>query len=463
MAIPPDLIIRSRRVVTPGATRPASVHVRSGRIVGVLGFDAVPPGCDVDDAGDAAVMPGVVDTHVHVFAPGRTDGEGFEVTTRAAAAGGVTTLIDMPMNGSPATTTADALHVKRGAAEGKCCIDVGFWGGLVPGNEGELGRMLEAGVVGFKCVLMNSGADNFPAVSDADLRVAMPAIAGLGLPLLVHAELPAPDAPDHASRRLIDGILKGLLPRRRSRLYRTYLESHSKDAENRAIDLVIARCREFHTRVHIVHLSSSEALTPLFHARSARLPITAETCPHYLFFAADEILDGATMFTCAPPIRERENREYLWAALTGGLLQMVVSDHSPVSPTAVASASGDFDKARPGISSVQLSLSSTWTEARARGRSLAQVVQWMCRNPAQLAGLRRKGAIDVGFDADLVVFRPDESWTVTQASLEGGLVTPYLGRKLYGIVERTYLRGARIFERGRPLPAARGRVVTTLM
>jgi allantoinase len=463
MAIPPDLIIRSRRVVTPGGTRPASVHVRGGRIVGVLGFDVVPPGCHIDDAGDAAVMPGVVDTHVHVFAPGRTDGEGFEVTTRAAAAGGVTTLIDMPMNGSPATTTADALHIKRGAAEGKCYIDVGFWGGLVPGNLGELGRMLEAGVFGFKGVLRDSGAADFPALSDADLHAAMPSIARLGVPLLVHAELPAPGASERPSQRRLDGVLSRLFPRRRSRVYRTYLESHSKEAENQAIDLLIARCREFHTRVHIVHLSSSEALTPLFHARSARLPITAETCPHYLFFAADEIFDGATMFTCAPPIRERENREYLWAALTGGLLQMVVSDHSPVSPSAVAGASGDFEKAWPGISSVQLSLATTWTEARARGCTLSQLARWMCRNPAQLAGLRRKGAIDVGFDADLVVFRPDDPWTVARASLEGRLVTPYLGRKLYGIVERTYLRGARIFEHGGPFPAPRGRLITTFM
>jgi allantoinase len=288
----------------------------------------------------------------------------------------------------------------------------------------------------------------------------MPAIARLGVPLLVHAELPGPIAAAQARQRAAGGLLARLSPARRSRRrYQTYLESRPREAENEAIAMMIALCRELRTRTHIVHLSSSDALTPLFQARSARLPITAETCPHYLVLVADEIRDGATAFTCAPPIRERENREFLWAALAGGLIQMVVSDHSPPTALMAAGTSGDFTRAWPGISSLQLSLPVTWTESRARGYSLSQLARWMCRSPAQLAGLNRKGAIDVGFDADLVVLKPDAPWTVDQSSLESRLVTPYLGRQLYGIVERTYLRGMRVFERGRPFDTPRGRLI----
>jgi allantoinase len=292
---------------------------------------------------------------------------------------------------------------------------------------------------------MSSGSDDFAAVSETELRVAMPAIARLGVPLLVHAELAGPIEAARARQRAADGFLARLLHARGSRRnYRRYLESHPKDAENEAIAQMIALCREFGTRTHIVHLSSSDALTPLFHARSARLPITAETCPHYLWFVADEIAD-ATAFTCVPPIRERENRELLWAALAGGLIQMVASDHAP---------------APPGIASLQLSLSIMWTASRARGYTLAQLAEWMCRSPARLAGLPRKGAIDVGFDADLVVLEPDATWTVEPRFLERGhAVTPYLGLQLSGVVERTYLRGMRVYERGRPFDVPRGRVI----
>jgi allantoinase len=460
VAFLPDLIVRSRRVVTPGGTRPASVHVRGGKIVGVLAFDDVPVGCPVDEAGDAAVMPGVVDTHVHVPAADGPDGDGFETTTRAAAAGGVTTLLDMPFNGTSAATTGDAVHVTRDAAAGKCHVDVGLWGGLVPGAGRELVPMVDAGVFGFKCVLVKSGGDRFPAVSDADLRVAMPAISRLGVPLLVHAELPGPIAAALARQRAASGLIARLTPARRSRRrYRTYLASRPKEAENEAVALMIALCREFRTETHIVHLSSSDALTPLFHARSARLPITAETCPHYLSLVADEIADGATACTCAPPIRERENREFLWAALAGGLIQMVVSDHSPPPASMTASASGDFAQAWPGIPSLELSLPVTWTEARARGYALSQLADWMCRNPARLARLGRKGAIEVGFDADLVVWKPDAAWTVTERPAVGRLASPYVGRQLHGIVERTYLRGVRIFERGLPFVTPRGRLL----
>lgn len=442
----PDLIVRGRRVVTPGATRPASIHIHSGKIVGVLAFDDVPEGCPLDEAGEAAVMPGVVDTHVHVNQPGHAGCEGFETATRAAAAGGVTTLLDMPLNGSSATTSVAAVGAKRDTAKGACYVDVGLWGGVVPGNERELAPMVDAGVFGFTCALMSSAPDDFPAVSEADLRAAMPAIARLGVPLLVHAELAGPIEAALARQRAADGFLARLLHARRARRsYRRYLESHPKDAENQGVALMIALCREFGTRTHVLHLSSSDALTPLFHARSARLPITTETCPHYLWFVADEIADGTTAFMCAPPIRERENREFLWAALAGGLIQMVVSDHSP---------------APPGISSLQLSLSIMWTGSRARGYTLSQLAEWMCRSPARLAGLRRKGVIDVGFDADLVVFEPDVTWTVEPRLLERDhAVTPYRGLQLSGVVERTYLRGMRIYERGRPFDVPQGRVI----
>ena len=318
MALVTDLIVRSHRVVAAGAIRPASVHIRGGKIVGVLAFNDVPAGCPVDEAGDAAVMPGVVDTHVHVPAPGSRDWDGLEPTTRAAAAGGVTTLLDMPSHRSPATTTAHGVRVKREAAAGKCRVDVGLWGGVVPGNERELAPMVEAGVLGFKCALTTSGADEYPAVSDADLRVAMPAIAKLGVPLLVHADCPHPTGNAVPRKRAAGRLLGRFSATRRSRRrYQTYLESRPKEAENEAIALMIGLCREFRTQIHILHLSSSDALTLLFRARSERLPITAETCPHYLALVADEIGDGATAFTCDPPIRERENREFLWAGAGG--------------------------------------------------------------------------------------------------------------------------------------------------
>ena len=456
----PDLIVRSQRVVTPGATRPASIHIRNGKIVGVLEFGDLPAGCPLDEGGEAVVMPGVVDTHVHVNEPGCADWEGFETTTRAAAAGGITTLMAMPLAGITLTTTVDAVGAKRDAADGKCYVDVGLWGGTVPGNERELAPMLEAGVFGFTCCLAPSVAEACPAVSEADLRVAMPAIARLGVPLLVHAELQGPIDAALGRQPVASGLFTRLVTARRSRRrYSSYLASRPKDAENEAIALMIALCREFRTQIHIIHLSSSDALTPLFHARSARLPITAETCPHYLSFVAEEIADGATAFKCAPPIRERENREFLWAALAGGLIQMVVSSHSPGRPRKSRQL-GDFTRARAGISSLQLSLSATWTGAAARRYTLNQVADWMCRMPARLAGLDRKGAIEPGYDADLVIFDPDTEFTVDAAILHDSHTrTPYVGRRLRGVIERTYLRGHRIYDRGKTIEQPYGRML----
>jgi allantoinase len=454
----PDLVVRSRRVVTGGRLRPAAIHIRTGRIAGVLDFEDVPAGCPLDDAGDAVVMPGVVDTHVHVNEPGRTEWEGFDTATRAAAAGGVTTIVDMPLNSIPATTSVAGFDAKRRAAEGKCFVDVGFWGGVVPGNEPELQGLVAAGVLGFKCFLVPSGVDEFPGVTEADLRIAMPALAKLGVPLLVHAELPGPidDATRQVAARL--ARVSGSAPDARS--YATYLATRPKQAENDAIALSIALCREYRVATHIVHLSSSEGVAPLSHARAGQYPITVETCPHYLTFVAEEIPDRATAFKCAPPIRERENRESLWAALAGGLIQMVASDHSPSPPALKHTGSGDFLRAWGGISSLQLSFAATWTGASARGYPLNQVVEWMCRAPARLAGFDRKGAVEVGYDADLVVCDPEGELTVDGRSLmHRHPLTPYEGRALRGVVERTYLGGRRIYERGKPMGPPSGRLL----
>jgi allantoinase len=460
----PDLIVRSQRVVTPAGTRRAAVHVRGGKIAGVLDFDDVPVGCPVDEAGVAAVIPGIVDTYVHVDAFDDAGTRGVEATTRAAAAGGITTLIQAPLDNAydglnpsgAATTTGAGVAARLSGAEGHCYVDVGLWGGIVPGNAGELAGMVDAGVVGFACGLASRNGD---AVAEADLREAMPAIKRLSMPLLVHPEAPGPIA-RAAERRQAGGRLVRLLASRQSRrCYSAYLTSRPKEAENEAIALMIALCQEFRTRIHIVPLSSSDALTPLFHARSARLPITAATSPHHLTFVAEEIPDGATSFKCAPPIRERENREFLWAALAGGLIQMAVSDHSPPPGTAKAQAR-DFRHSWTGISSLALSLSAMWTSAVGRGYTLNQVTDWMCRMPARLAGLDRKGAIEPGYDADLVIIDPDAAFTVGADQLHAhDALTPYHGRRLYGVVERTYLRGRAIYERGKAMERPAGRVL----
>ena len=457
----PDLVIRSRRVVTPQGTHPAAIHIRNGRIIGVLAFDDVPPGGPIDEAAHAVVMPGVVDTNVHVGATA-SDGGGFDVATRAAAAGGVTTVVDTPGGGSPPATTVAALDARRAAAEGHCFVDVGFWGAVAPGHERDIAPLAEAGVLGFACTLIALPFAEFPEVSQADLELVMPGLAKIGARLLVHAELPGPieqAAIGGPRRRRWSERIPGLS--RGSRRYATYLESRPKAAENDAVSLLIQLCRAHQTRTHLLHLSSSDTLAPLFHARTAGFPITAETCPHYLSFVAEEIGDGATSFKTAPPIRERENREFLWAALAGGLIQMVVSDHC-ASPAAMTNRrSRDFRSAWSGIASLQLTLPATWTGAHARGYTLDQVAGWMCRAPALLAGLSHKGSIEAGNDADLIVFDPDAEFSVDARLMPPQhLRTPYLGRTLRGVIHRTYLRGIPIFCRERNVaPRSHGRLL----
>jgi allantoinase len=455
----PDLVVRGRRIVTPRGIRPGAIHVRHGRIIGILDIDDAPAGCTVDDAGDDVVLPGVVDPHVQVDAPGQTTPEVFARTTRAAAAGGVTSLIAMPSDTGPPITTTAAFESQCRAAQDRCFVDVGFWGGLVPGNEQAPSALYQAGVFGFACRLASYDEDR-SALSVDDLRGLIPALSRIGAPLLVYAELPGPidrTVPHERWRRRWTDLIPGVSGRHRR--YMTYLASRPKAAEAQAISLMIQTCQESRLPIHLAALSSSEALTPIFRARSAGLRLSVDTSPHHLFFVAEDIPNGAIEFTCAPPIRERANREFLWAALAGGLIQSVSSDHR----SAVAARSArDFSTSQRGIASIQFSLSVVWTEACARGYTLEQVVLWMCQSPAQFVDLPRKGRIDVGYDADLVVFDAEAEFIVDATKLcDGHRLTPYDGRRLRGVVRRTYLRGMRVYEEGRRCPEARGRFLLT--
>ena len=433
-------------MVTPEGVREAAVRVSDGRIVEVADRSVPIRSAAVVDVGEQVLMPGVIDTHVHVNEPGRTEWEGFATATRAAAAGGISTLIDMPLNSVPPTTSLDALHAKAETVAGRCRVHIGFWGGLVPGNTTELERLRNAGVCGFKCFLVDSGVPEFAPVAESDLATAMNPLAALSVVLLVHAEDP----------RRLAGFGSG-----RADAYSTYLETRPSEAETEAVAGMIRLSREAGVRVHILHLSSSAAAEAVEAAKREGLAVSAETCPHYLTFASEEIPDGATEFKCAPPIRDRANRERLWAALARGAIELVVSDHSPSPPGLKCRDSGDFQRAWGGISSLELSLSATWSGASARGFSIADLVRWMCRGPAELAGLARwKGSIAPGFDADLVVFDPDVSWTVDPAKLRHRHpLTPYAGRVLKGKVEATYLRGQKVYEKGRFLGAPRGEIL----
>jgi allantoinase len=425
-----DLIIRGRQVVTPEGVRAASIHIAAGKIVRLGAWEDVPPDISIVDAGESIVMPGLVDTHVHINEPGRTEWEGFETGTRAAAAGGVTTILDMPLNSIPATTTVSALEAKREAARGKSVINVEFIGGVVPGNAGELEALRDAGIRAFKCFLSPSGVEEFPAVSNSDLRKAFSVLAKLGLPLMVHAEDPACLLPGRGS----------------SRKYGDYLTTRPVAAERAAITLLTQLMARAPTPVHIVHLSSASSLDVVRTARGRGLALTVETCPHYLSFAAEEIPDGATEYKCAPPIRDEAERDALWDALIAGDIDLIASDHSPCPPE-MKETEGDFFSAWGGIASLQLSMSAVWTGARTRGVKPERIAQWMSTAPARLAGLQsRKGALAAGYDADIVVWDPEARFVVEPAQLlHRHKLTPYAGRELFGRVTATYVGGKRIF------------------
>lgn len=442
-------LIRSERVVLPDGMRPATIVVKDGRIASIEPHSGQPNnGAESTiEAGGSVVMPGLVDSHVHINDPGRADWEGFETATRSAAAGGITTLVDMPLNSIPSTTTVAALETKRRAAKGRCHVDVGFWGGVVPGNARDLEPLARAGVLGFKCFLSPSGVDEFDHVSEADLREAMPIIAATGLPLLVHAEWPA----------------KLREPDRRAdpRSYSTWLDSRPGTAEQAAIDRLIDLSARTSARVHIVHLACADALASIGGARAGGVPITVETCPHYLTFCAEDVADGDTALKCAPPIRESEHRERLWRALADGHIDLVATDHSPAPGALKHIEDGNFLDAWGGIASLQISLPVVWTGAAARHIPIERVAHWMSAAPARLAGLdARKGAIKAGYDADLVIVDPDREMTVDASRLyHRHAVTPYDGARLRGVVMATMLRGEIVFEHGDCVGPPTGRTI----
>lgn len=426
-----DLVIRSRRVVLPEGIRPATIGVEDGRIAALAGYETALPASAIVDLADLVVLPGLVDSHVHVNEPGRTEWEGFATATRAAAAGGVTTLVDMPLNALPPTVTVDDLITKLAAAEGKCHVDVGFWGGAVPGNLAALRPLHEAGVAGFKCFLSPSGVEEFPPLTLAEIEQVMLELTGFDGLLIVHAEDPA------QLRDPVDGS------------YRAFLDSRPGAAEKAAVEQVIALAERTGARTHILHVSAAACLEPLAAAQARGVRITAETCPHYLTLTEAEAT--STAFKCCPPIRDAGNQDALWQGLRDGVLSCVVSDHSPCTP---ALKEGDFASAWGGVSSLQIGLPAIWTAARARGFDLPDIVRWMATAPAELAGLAHKGRIALGCDADLVAFDPTASFTVEPIALaHKNPITPYGGRELFGVVHSAWLRG-RVAGAGHP-PAGR--------
>ncbi|WP_274912583.1 allantoinase AllB [Streptomyces sp. WZ-12] len=423
-----ELVLRSTRVVTPEGTRAASVTVKDGTIVAVLPYDAAAPaGARVADFGDDVLLPGLVDTHVHVNDPGRTHWEGFWTATRAAAAGGITTLVDMPLNSLPPTTTVANLDTKREVARTKAHIDVGFWGGAIPGNVKDLRPLHDSGVFGFKCFLSPSGVDEFPQVDREQLAAALGEIAGFGGLLIVHAE-----DPGH-----LDAAPEVHGPK-----YADFLASRPRASENDAIAGLIDLARKLDARVHVLHLSSGDALPMIAAARAEGVRITVETCPHFLTLTAEEVPDGATEFKCCPPIREAGNQDVLWQGLADGTIDCIVSDHSP---STLDLKTPDFGTAWGGISSLQLGLPAIWTAARERGHTLDDVVRWMSAAPARLVGLDAKGAIAPGKDADFAVLAPEATFTVDPAELQHrNKITAYAGKTFRGVVRSTWLRGRQI-------------------
>ncbi len=429
----------SRQVVTPQGIRPAAILVEGEQIQAVVSPAQIVSGTEIHDFGDAAILPGLVDSHVHINDPGRAEWEGFHSATRAAAAGGYTLLVDMPLNCLPGTTTVVALEAKRAAAQGQCRVDWAAWGGVVKGNQADVEPLAAAGVLGFKCFLVHPGIDGFTMVGEKDLRAALPRLARTGLPLLVHAELAGPI--DEATARLADADW---------RCYSTYLQSRPDEAELSAIRMMLSLCQQYDFRLHIVHLSSGLALPELRAARTEGLAVSVETCPHYLHLAAEDIPNAATLCKCAPPIRSRENREALWQGLRDGVIDLVATDHSPCLPAMKELGEGDFRTAWGGISSLSMALSVMWTEASRRGFTLVDVTRWMAEGTARLAGCQaQKGRIGAGYDADLVVFDQDTIFQVIPERLHYRYpLSPYLGETLRGVVKATYLRGRPVFAEG---------------
>jgi len=428
-----DAAIRSKRVVTPGEISKATVLINDGKIADVV--SKMPEGdFPVIDIGNKVLMPGVIDPHVHINEPGRTEWEGFDTATKSALAGGITTLVDMPLNSLPVTTTAKAFDEKIRSTNGQLHTNCGFWGGLISGNAKEIEPLIEKGALGFKAFLIHSGIDEFPNVTEADLKKAMPLIAKHSLPLLVHCEL---SNPTHHSPLI-------------THVYRNYLNSRPKRWEDDAIALMIRLCEEFNCRVHIVHLSSADSVEQIAKAKQRGLPLTVETGQHYLYFNSEDIKDGQTQFKCAPPIRERANNEKLWQALKDGIIDFVATDHSPAPPGMKELGTGDFMKAWGGISSIQFALPVLWTSSKKHDCDLNDMAKWLCERPAALPGFENiKGKIQKGYDADLVIWDPEKSFMVNENMIHHRhKITPYLNEELYGVVEQTWLQGEKVYDNG---------------
>ncbi len=439
------IALHSKRVVFPGGYKEAVVLINDGTIVDILNALPAPKAYELVELGNKILMPGVIDTHVHINDPGREHWEGFATATKAAIAGGVITLVDMPLNSSPVTTTVAALQEKLKAADHKLQCNVGFWGGIIPGNKNEIEGLIQAGVLGFKAFLTHSGIDEFPNATEEDLRKAMPIIAKYNLPLLVHCELT-----DDEKRTNND-----------VQSYQNYLNSRPKKWEDDAIALMIRLCEEFNCRIHIVHLSSADSIPQIIAAKKKGLPITVETGQHYLYFNAEDIPDASTAYKCAPPIREKENNDQLWTALQDGVIDFVATDHSPATPDVKEIESGDYSKAWGGIASVQFALPVLWTAAKKRNATFNDVAKWLCENPAKLAGLsQKKGTIAVGFDADVIVVDDEKSFIVTDDDIHHKhKITPYIGDELFGVVEQTYLAGEKVFDNGKFVHTNKGQII----
>ncbi|SFD60771.1 allantoinase [Chitinophaga sp. CF118] len=442
-----DLAIKGNKILTPDGIRKTIVIIKDGLILDLV--NDLPADANVIDIKDKILMPGITDPHVHINEPGRTSWEGFETATMSALAGGITTLVDMPLNSSPVTTTVNALEEKLLSATNKLYTNCGFWGGIVPGNDKEITGLIRSGVLGFKVFLTHSGIDDFPATPGYELKKVMPVIAKHKLPLLVHCEISTQVIPPPVSD---------------VRSYPAYLASRPRQWENEAISLMIRLCEAYNCPVHIVHLSSSDAIGQILRAKIRGLPLTVETAPHYLYFNAEDIPDGQTQFKCAPPIRERANNNLLWEALQAGIIDFVATDHSPAPPELKLLESGNLTKAWGGIASLQLALPILWTAARKRGITLEQIGSWLCEKPTQLTGTyQRKGRIAPGYDADLVIWDAEKQFTVTAEGLyHKHKVTPYLNETLYGVVEQTYLQGVKVFDNGTFSHPPAGKIISRL-
>jgi len=444
MPITPNFAIISQRVLTPKGERPAAILIQEEKIMDVVSISEISSDCPVEDMKNDVVMPGLVDTHVHINEPGRTDWEGFETATKAAAAGGITTLVDMPLNCIPVTTTVDALNQKIAATKNQLWVDCGFYGGLIPDNLQDIESLADAGVLGFKAFLSHSGIDEFPNINEKHLREALPIFANKGIPILVHAELEngAIQSEDHST-------------------YKSFQDSRPKSWENNAVKLLIQLSKEFDARIHIVHLSSADILAEIAQTRNDGYPISVETCPHYLHFSSEHISDGDTRFKCAPPIWESDNKEKLWSGLENGLINFITSDHSPCTAELKNLEVGDFEKAWGGISSIQFTLPVIWTECKTRGYSMDQLINWMSKQPAKFIGKdQQKGQISPGFDADLVCWNPDEKYIIQKEAIHHkNKLTPYEGESLYGVVNATFLRGQKVYENGEFLGNPTGKII----